>query len=90
MTKNEAQEKMKMITGYTPTVNKSRDSWLFNFEYVVISFEVLQKISEEFRTKKIDLVFDRGCADYSDVTPGDPASCQIVVRDVQITASSGS
>lgn len=45
------------------------------------SYAALKALSAEFYTEHIDIWYEPGCGDYSEYTPGDPASCEIRVSN---------
>ena len=46
-----------------------------------LTFDQLGRLAVLFQTEKIDLDYDAGHADWSDVTPGDPSSFYIRIYE---------
>ncbi len=44
-----------------------------------VAYDELRKLSEALHTTRIDLEYNRETPDWSEVTPGDPASFEIVI-----------
>lgn len=46
-----------------------------------ITFEELTNLADAVGHRDIDIRYEAGTADYSELTPGDPSSCEIIIWD---------